>query len=78
MGYIQVQWKYKYLKGCSMVTSILHSQNLRFQINIYFEGNWDFFFHHKHIRVSIELRCKYLFFTKNILEVNYNESAIRV
>jgi hypothetical protein len=31
-----------HLRGCSMATSILHSQNLRFQITIYFEGNWDF------------------------------------
>jgi hypothetical protein len=31
------------LRGCSMATSILHSQNFRFQITIYLEGNWDFF-----------------------------------
>jgi hypothetical protein len=30
-------------RGCSMATSILHSQNFRFQITIYLEGNWDFF-----------------------------------
>jgi hypothetical protein len=31
------------LRGCSMATSILHSQTFRFQITIYLEGNWDFF-----------------------------------
>jgi hypothetical protein len=31
------------LRGCSMATSILHSQNFRFQITIYLEGNWDLF-----------------------------------
>jgi hypothetical protein len=35
------------LRGCSMATSILHSQNFRFQITIYLEGNWDFL-KHKH------------------------------
>jgi hypothetical protein len=30
------------LRGCSLATSILQSQNFRFQITIYLEGNWDF------------------------------------
>jgi hypothetical protein len=30
------------LRGCSMATSILHSQNFRFQITMYLVGNWDF------------------------------------
>jgi hypothetical protein len=30
------------LRGCSMATSILHSQNFRFLITVYLEGNWDF------------------------------------
>jgi hypothetical protein len=34
---------YKRLRGCSMTTSILLSQNFRFQITIYLVGNWDLF-----------------------------------
>jgi hypothetical protein len=30
---------YLILRGCWMATSILHSQNFRFQITIYLEGN---------------------------------------
>jgi hypothetical protein len=30
------------LRGCSMATSILHSQNFRFHITIYLVRNWDF------------------------------------
>jgi hypothetical protein len=30
-------------RSFSVATSILHSQNIRFQIPIYLIGNWDFF-----------------------------------
>jgi hypothetical protein len=30
---------YLWLRGCSMATSVLHSQNFRFQITIYVEEN---------------------------------------
>jgi hypothetical protein len=46
-----------------MATSILHSQNFRFQITIYPEGNWDF----------LALNWVQILFTKNILEANENE-----
>jgi hypothetical protein len=48
-----------------MAISILHSQKLPFILK-----EIGIFFKHKHIHVSTELGCKYLFFTKNILEAN--------
>jgi hypothetical protein len=41
-GFTRQKSSLQTLRGCSMATSILHSQNFRFQITIYLEGNWDF------------------------------------
>jgi hypothetical protein len=48
---------------CTLATSILHSQNFRFQITIYLVGNWNFL-KHKYIHVCTKSGCTYLFFNK--------------
>jgi hypothetical protein len=53
-----------------MVTSILRSQNFRFQIAIYLKGYGEFLAY-IHFHVCTVLGCNYFFFkNKNILETN--------
>jgi hypothetical protein len=74
----------KYLRGCSMATSILHSQNFRFQIIIYLIGNWNFFSINTYICAlnhGTHTSFSKLIFWKQIrmslvLEYNWHETAV--
>jgi hypothetical protein len=72
------------LRGCSMATSVLHSQNFRFQITIYLEEYW-YFFNINTFICALKLGANTSFskqiFWKHIkmrsaLEYNWHETAV--
>jgi hypothetical protein len=73
------------LRGCSMATSILHSQKFRFQITIYLIRNWDFFYH-KHTYICALNQGAHTSFSKIlfwkhikmslVLEYNWHKTSV--